>query len=101
MADEAASWNDPHARFPVGRIDHSKLYSGRSGVYTNGAGEFFSRMRRAKIGHHHHIAGKRRGGRIIGGWDNGRRVNAVAGLAMRAAASVGWWGTGSGRIGEV
>ena len=57
MADEAGSWNDLHGRFAVSRIDHSKLYSDGSGVYTNGAEEFFSRMRRAEIGHHHHIAG--------------------------------------------
>ncbi len=57
MADEAASWNDLHGRFDVSRIDHSKLYSDQAGVYTNGAEEFFSRMRRAEIGHHHHIAG--------------------------------------------
>ena len=29
----------------------------QAGVYTNGAEEFFSRMRRGEIGHHHHIAG--------------------------------------------
>jgi hypothetical protein len=28
------------------------------GAYTNWAEEFFSRMRRAEIGHHHHIAGQ-------------------------------------------
>ena len=39
------------------RIDHGQLYSLPGGVYTNGAEEFFSRLRRAEIGHHHHIAG--------------------------------------------
>jgi hypothetical protein len=57
MADEAASWNELHGRFAVSRIDHSSLYSTETGIYTNGAEEFFSRMRRAEIGHHHHIAG--------------------------------------------
>lgn len=100
MADEAASWNDLHGRFPVSRIDHSKLYSDRSGVYTNGAEEFFSRMRRAEIGHHHHIAGTylvryaqeaawREDHRRM---DNGRQVRAVSGLAMAAQTSVDWCG---------
>jgi transposase-like protein len=56
IADEANSWNDLEARFPMLRINHQDAYSHR-GVYTNGAEEFFSRMRRAEIGHHHHIAG--------------------------------------------
>jgi transposase-like protein len=81
MADEAPSWNELHGRFGVSRIDHSKLYSDQSGVYTNGAEEFFSRIRRAEIGHHHHIAAsissatrkRALGGRIIGGWIMGGR----------------------------
>ena len=100
MADEAGSWNDLHGRFDVSRIDHSKLYSDRSGVYTNGAEEFFSRMRRAEIGHHHHIAGAylvryaqesawREDHRRM---DNGRQVRAVSKLAMAAPTSVDWCG---------
>lgn len=57
MADEAGSWNDLHGRFAMDRIDHSILCSNGAGVYANGAEEFFSRLRRAEIGHHHHIAG--------------------------------------------
>ena len=100
MADEAASWNDLHGRFGVSRIDHSKLYSDGSGVYTNGAEEFFSRMRRAEIGHHHHIAGTylvryaqeaafREDHRRQ---DNGGQVRTVSTLAMHAATSVDWCG---------
>ena len=100
MVDEVSSWNELHGRFSVSRIDHSKLYSAGSGVYTNGAEEFFSRMRRAEIGHHHHIAGVylvryaqesawREDHRRM---DNGRQVNAVAGLAMHAATSIDWCG---------
>ena len=37
MADEAASWNELHARYEVSRIDHGKLYSTETGTYTNGA----------------------------------------------------------------
>jgi len=100
MADEAPSWNDLHGRFDVSRIDHSKIYSDRSGVYTNGAEEFFSRMRRAEIGHHHHIAGAY----LIryaqeASWredhrrdDNGRQTMTVAKLAMAAPVSVDWCG---------
>lgn len=100
MADEASSWNDLEARFAMGRIDHSRLYSDRSGVYTNGAEEFFSRMRRAEIGHHHHIAGTyliryaqeaswREDHRRV---DNGTQVRNVASLAMASRPSVDWSG---------
>jgi hypothetical protein len=100
MADEASSWNNLHGRFDVSRIDHCKLYSTQTGVYTNGAEEFFSRMRRAEIGHHHHIAGAylvryaqeaawREDQRRT---DNGRQVRAVSALAMAAPTSVDWCG---------
>jgi ISXO2-like transposase domain len=55
-ADEGASWNDLHSRFEMKRINHDEAYSA-DGACTNMAEEFFSRMRRAEIGHHHHIAG--------------------------------------------
>jgi hypothetical protein len=81
-------------------VDHSKLYSDRSGVHTNGAEEFFSRMRRGKIGHRDHIAGTylvryaqeaawREDHRRM---DNGRQVRAVSALAMAAPTSVDWCG---------
>ena len=100
MADEAGSGNDLHARYEVSRIDHGQLYSTGAGVYTNGAESFFSRMRRAEIGHHHHIAGTylvryaqesawREDHRRM---DNGRQVNRVATLAMAAGVSVDWCG---------
>jgi hypothetical protein len=38
-------------------MDHGQAYSLPGGVYTNGAEELFSRLRRAEIGHHYHIAG--------------------------------------------
>ena len=55
-ADEANGWNDLQARYEMRRINHQQAYSA-DGACTNGAEEFFSRMRRAEIGHHHHIAG--------------------------------------------
>jgi transposase-like protein len=100
MADEASSWNDLHGRFDLSRIDHSQLYSDLSGVDTNGAEAFFSRRRRAEIGHHHHIAGQylvryaqesawREDHRRVA---NATLVRAVATLAMAAPISVDWWG---------
>jgi transposase-like protein len=58
-ADEAAAWNDLHARFVLHRINHQEAYSlgGEFEINTNQAESFFSRMRRAEIGHHHHLAG--------------------------------------------
>lgn len=102
QADEAAGWNDLNARFPMKRIDHQSLYSTGAGVYTNGAEEFFSRMRRAEIGHHHHIAGAyliryaqesawREDARRVA---NGEQVQHIAKLAMTNKPSVdfcGYW----------
>jgi transposase-like protein len=55
-ADESANWNELHGRFEMKRINHEEAYS-LNGACTNWAEEFFSRMRRAEIGHHHHLAG--------------------------------------------
>jgi len=102
LADEAGSWNDLHARYEVSRIDHGQLYSTGAGVYTNGAESFFSRLRRAEMGHHHHIAGAylvryaqesawREDYRRL---DNGRQVQQITGLAMACKPSVdfcGYW----------
>src|SRR6202049_4338379 len=55
-ADEAGSWEELHKRYEVRRINHEEAYS-LDGACTNWAEEFFSRMSRAKIGHHHHFAG--------------------------------------------
>jgi hypothetical protein len=37
------------------RINHQEAYSLDGDIYTNNAESFFSRMRRAEIGHHHHL----------------------------------------------
>jgi hypothetical protein len=100
MADEAPSWNDLHARYQMERIDHSAAYSLTGGIYTNGAEEFFSRMRRAEIGHHHHVAGTylvryaqesawREDHRRA---PNGELARMIADLAMKARPSVDWCG---------
>ena len=100
MVDEASSWNDLNSRFAMGRIDHSQLYSDGDRVYTNGAEGFFSRMRRAEVGIHHHIAGAylvryaqeaswREDNRRV---TNGEQTKVVMGLAMAAKPSVDWCG---------
>ena len=55
-ADEAVSRDHLHERFEVKRINHQEAYS-LDGACTNMAEEYFSRLRRAEIGIHHHIAG--------------------------------------------
>ncbi len=55
-ADEAAHWDQLHARYETKRINHSLAYS-TSDANTNQAESFFSRLRRAEIGIHHHVAG--------------------------------------------
>jgi transposase-like protein len=100
-ADESGAWNDLHGRYEMKRINHQEAYS-LDGACTNWAEEFFSRMRRAEIGHHHHIAGPyllryaqeaswREDCRRL---SNGEQVNRVAGLAMASKRSVdfcGYW----------
>lgn len=56
-ADEAASWDVLHQRFLTKRINHEEAYSDGEAC-TNQAESFFSRMRRAEIGTHHHISGR-------------------------------------------
>lgn len=100
-ADEAASWDKLSDRFEVRRINHEEAYS-MDGACTNWAEEFFSRMRRAEIGHHHHIAGAyllryaqeaswREDNRRV---SNGDQVQRLAALAMNRKQSVdftGYW----------
>ncbi|WP_442916086.1 IS1595 family transposase [Lichenihabitans sp. Uapishka_5] len=56
FADEAAGWDVLHDRFLTKRINHQESYS-TDEANTNQAESFFSRIRRAEIGIHHHIAG--------------------------------------------
>jgi len=56
-ADEAGGWDTLHAHFDVKRINHSVALS-MDGACTNQAESFFSRLRRAELGQHHHISGK-------------------------------------------
>ena len=56
-ADEASHWDRLEAYFPIKRINHQQAYS-KDGACTNAAESFFSRLRRAEIGIHHHVAGR-------------------------------------------
>ncbi|MEX1060241.1 MAG: IS1595 family transposase [Methyloceanibacter sp.] len=56
FADEASCWDQLHARYLTKRVNHSVCYSDDD-CNTNMAESFFSRLRRAEIGTHHHIAG--------------------------------------------
>jgi len=100
-ADDATSWDDLHARYAVKRINHQLAYS-MDGACTNGAESFFSRLRRAEAGHHHHIAGaylaryaqesawKESHRRI----DDGTQARGLVRLALAAKPSVdfcGYW----------
>jgi transposase-like protein len=101
QADEANSWDKLHDRFEVKRINHQEAYS-LDGACTNWAEEFFSRMRRAEIGHHHHISGAyllryaqesswREDNRRL---SNAEQVSRLGGLALNAKPSVdfgGYW----------
>jgi transposase-like protein len=100
-ADESANWNELHGRFEMKRINHEEAYS-LDGACTNWAEEFFSRMRRAEIGHHHHLAGAyllRYAQEASWREDNRRASNSdqvarLAGLAMKNKPSVdfsGYW----------
>jgi transposase-like protein len=101
-ADEASSWDALHSRFEMCRVNHEQVYSSHDGCHTNNAEGFFSRMRRAEIGHHHHIAGQyllryaqegawREDNRRV---SNGDQVQRVATLALGRKQSVdfsGYW----------
>jgi transposase-like protein len=103
-ADEAASWNALHARYTLHRINHQEAYSLRdeAQTHTNNAEGFFSRMRRAEIGHHHHLAGPyllrfaseaawREDHKRV---SNGDQVDRIVALAMNSKPSgefAGYW----------
>jgi ISXO2-like transposase domain len=55
-ADEATHWDALHSRFASKRINHSLAYADGN-ASTNMAESFFSRLRRAEYGQHHHISG--------------------------------------------
>ncbi len=100
-ADEAAAWDQLYKNFEVARINHEEAYS-LDDACTNWAESYFSRLRRAELGHHHHIAGNyllryaqesswREDHRRT---SNGEQVNRIVTLAMGRKPSVdfcGYW----------
>lgn len=100
-ADESTAWNPLHARFDTKRINHSVEYQ-TDECNTNQAESYFSRLRRAELGHHHHISGRyltcyaremawREDHRRD---SNGMQFRVVAGLATQSGPSVdfrGYW----------
>jgi transposase-like protein len=87
-ADEAAGWDRLHAYYEMKRINHSVAYS-LDGACTNQAESFFSRLRRAEWGQHHHISGKylhAYAGEMAWKEDNRRQPNGFQHEAVTSAA---------------
>jgi transposase-like protein len=98
-ADEASHWDAFHASYETHRVNHSEAYSTPDGC-TNMAESFFSRLRRAEIGTHHHIAGPylanyaaemdwREDHRRVG---NGEQFSAIVTAAAKHPVSRQWKG---------
>jgi transposase-like protein len=98
-ADEASGWNDLASKYEMKRINHQEAYS-LDGACTNQAESYFSRLRRAEMGHHHHVAGPyllryaqesawREDARRV---DNGAQVRRVTELALKRGPSVDFAG---------
>lgn len=98
-ADEGSGWDALHAGWDTRRINHSVAFMDE-GVCTNQAESYFSRLRRAEIGTHHHIAGPylnayasemawREDHRRVA---NGNQAALVAGSAMASRQSRQWAG---------
>jgi transposase-like protein len=98
-ADEAASWDGLHARYETHRINHQLAFSDE-GACTNQAESYFSRLRRAEVGTHHHISGRylqtyanemawREDHRRV---SNGEQFEMVVGAVMAHSVSRQWKG---------
>ena len=98
-ADEAGGWNDLQSKYEMKRINHQEAYS-LDGACTNQAESYFSRLRRAEMGHHHHVSGPyllryaqesawREDARRV---DNGAQVRRVTELALKRGPSVDFSG---------
>jgi transposase-like protein len=98
-ADEGAGWDQLHAGWDTRRVNHSVAFMDE-GVCTNQAESYFSRLRRAEIGTHHHIAGPylqayanemswREDHRRV---SNGHQAALVTSAAMASGVSRAWAG---------
>ena len=98
-ADEGTGWDALHAGWDTRRVNHSVRFMDK-GVCTNQAESFFSRLRRAEVGTHHHIAGpylNAYAGEMAWREDNRRVANGdqagmVATAAMASPVSRTWAG---------
>jgi transposase-like protein len=98
-ADEGTGWDALHAGWDTKRVNHSIQFMDK-GVCTNQAESFFSRLRRAEIGTHHHIAGpylNSYAGEMAWREDNRRVANGeqaalVTSAAMASRVSRRWAG---------
>lgn len=57
-ADESNAWERLHASYDTRRVNHSEEYATDDGASVNQAESYFSRLRRAEIGHHHRLSGR-------------------------------------------
>lgn len=98
-ADEAHGWNGLASKYEMKRINHQEAYSDGEAC-TNQAESYFSRLRRAEMGHHHHVSGPyllryaqesawREDARRV---DNGAQVRRVTQLALGRGPSVDFAG---------
>lgn len=98
-ADEGTGWDALHAGWDTKRVNHSVAFMDE-GVCTNQAESYFSRLRRAEVGTHHHIAGPylnayanemawREDHRRV---SNGDQAALVTGAAMASRQSRTWAG---------
>lgn len=98
-ADEASGWDELHAVYETKRINHSLAFEDE-GACTNQAESYFSRLRRAEWGQHHHISGRhlhayaaemawREDHRRV---PNGTLFTAVVDAALNAPVSRQWKG---------
>ena len=89
-ADEAAGWDDLHASYEMGRVNHSINFVDELDNSTNWAESYFSRLRRAEIGTHHHISGRylrAYAGEMAWREDHRRKANGEQFLMTIAAAA--------------
>jgi hypothetical protein len=98
-ADEGTGWDALHEGWDTKRVNHSVAFMDE-GVCTNQAESYFSRLRRAEVGTHHHIAGPylnayanemawREDHRRV---DNGSQAMLVAAAIMANRQSRNWSG---------
>ena len=89
-ADEGSGWDKLHARFAMKRVNHSVAFADED-CCTNQAESYFSRLRRAEIGTHHHVSGPylyAYANEMAWREDNRRKSNGTL-YALVAAAALG------------